>query len=273
MNKQAILLPGVGNARELGGYRIKDQVIRRNVLLRTGTLVQAAPEAIELLSSTYKLQTVVDFRMSSEQRIVKDPEIPGAAYVHLPVFEMEDMMEGAAPEQLEFYKKNSGNRMALFEFCYENQLLDDQLYVQFLAFEKGKKAYRRFFELLTESEEGRAFLWHCADGKDRAGCGAMLLLFALGADRELVMQDYLLTNEFNAASLEGIRAKVAPLGMPEDKLNLLLFMSGGVQPEYMNSAIDFMIREYGSVLQYLEQELGVGRPMQEELKRRFLVTE
>jgi len=273
MEKQGIDLPGIGNARELGGYRIKDKVIRRGVLLRTGKLDQAASEALKLLQDKYRLQTIVDFRMSTEKTGQSDPEIPGAEYVHLPVFEIEDMMEGIDPGLLAFYMEHATDRMALFELSYEQKLVDEKLYVRFLLGDRGKHAVREFFRLLMELEKERAILWHCADGKDRTGCAAMLILFALGADRELVLRDYLLTNEYNAPILEAIRAKVAPMRMPEDKLKLLLFMSGGVFPEYMDHAIDALCEHYGSVQGYLEEEIGLGKYELEKLKEAFLVTD
>ena len=270
MNEQAIILPGVGNARELGGYRIGDKTVRKGRLLRTGKLTQATPEAITLLSEKYRVQAIVDFRMSSEEHNNPDPEIPGVIYRHLPVFEIEEMMEGASPESIAFYGEHVNDRMAMFEYCYEHKVIDENLYVKFILNDRGRETVREFFRLLLEVEEGRSFLWHCSDGKDRAGCGAMLILSVLGADRELILKDYLLTNEFNAGKLDALRAKVAPMNMPGDKLNLLLFMSGCVFPAYMESIIDAMTERYGSVIGYLEKEIGIDEEKREKLKKAFL---
>ena len=43
--EQAIALKGVGNARQLGGYRIGNRRIRDGLLLRTAGLDRIAPEA------------------------------------------------------------------------------------------------------------------------------------------------------------------------------------------------------------------------------------
>ena len=119
-------------------------------------------------------------------------------------------------------------------------------------------------------EQGRAILWHCADGKDRTGCAAMLLLFALGASRETVMEDYLLTNVFNAQKLEVIRQRVAPLGSEPKKLETLLFLSGGVIEGYLTRAIEAMNREFGGVQGYLSEALGIGEIEISELRCRLL---
>ena len=270
MNRQEIVLPGVGNARELGGYIIGGRRVKDGVLLRSAGLNQAAPEALDALQNQYRVQTVIDFRMSAEQGTLPDPEIPGARNIHLPVIEMEDMLAGVDPELGAKYGGSNMDRKALYSFAYESGMLSDRLYFQFLLPERARKAWRTFFEALLALDDGRAILWHCTDGKDRTGCAAMLTLFALGADRETVLRDYLMTNDYNAPGLVTIRQEIAPQGWPEEKVNAMLFMSRGVFAAYMDNAIDALIREYGSVSEYLRQAIGVGKEEIEALRRKLL---
>ena len=270
MMEQAIALGGVGNARELGGYRIGDRRVRHGVLLRTAALDRIAPEGIRALQEQYRVQTVVDLRMSEERHALPDPEVPGAQNLHLPVVEMEDMMADVDPELMEQFNSGGMDRMAMFEIAYEQGFMSERTYIDFLLGQRGKAAYRAFFRALLQLPEGRAILWHCTDGKDRTGCAAMLTLFALGADRETVLHDYLLTNEYNARLLEALRQKVAPLNFPPEKLDALLFMSGGVDERYMNRAIDALIESYGSVQGYLAEALGVREAETDALRRKFL---
>ena len=274
MLEQAIALNGVGNARELGGYKIGNRRIKSGILLRTAVLERIAPEAAEALQSRYHIQTLIDLRMSIERDMKPDPAIPGAQYLHLPVIEMEDMIAaipgGVDPAMMEAYTNPSQDRMKLFNMAYEYGFLNDRLYIGFLLGAPGRAAFRAFFQALLNLEEGRAVLWHCTDGKDRTGCAAMLTLFALGADRETVYRDYLLTNAFNARMLEAIRQRVAPYGFPEEKLKALIIMSGGVDAVYMDNALDALTREFGGVMGYLSEALGVGNAEIEQLRRRFL---
>ena len=269
MLEKSISLQGVGNARQLGGYRIGDKRIRDVILIRTAALNQATPEALEALQNKYRIQTVIDLRMSQEQNHIPDPAIPGAMNIHLPVIEMEDMLTDVDPKLIEQFSDPQMDRMVMFNMAYETGMLNEKLYTDFLLKDRGRVAYRGFFEALLDLQEGRAILWHCTDGKDRTGCAAMLVLLALGADRETVLHDYMLTNVYNAQLLEGIRQKVAPLGMPDEKLNALLFMSGGVAETYMDNAIDALKREFGGVRGYL-QELGIGEREISELRGRLL---
>lgn len=267
---QSISLPGVFNARELGGYRIGGKRIKSGVLIRTAMLGNASPEALDAFQKQYRLQTVIDLRTSMENGAQPDPVIPGAENIHLPPLEMEDMLAGIDPALIEKFCDPSLERMTLFHVFYEGGVLSDRLYERFLLSDCGKRAWKAFFQALLALQDDRAVLWHCTDGKDRTGCAAMLILFALGADRDTVMRDYLLTNEYSAARLNAIRRKIAPQGWPKEKVNGLLFMSGGVFEAYMANAIDTLIEEYGSVEAYLRQELGVGSAETEVFRMKFL---
>lgn len=272
MPRQAIDIPGVGNARELGGYAVGETRVKEGVLLRSAGLANVTPEAIERLQNMYRVQTVIDFRMSVEQGVRPDPKVPGAEGVHVPVVELEDF---SAPEELrrrvgELFGDMGANRMELFEIVYGLGMVGPELYVRFLTGERGRKGFAAFFQKLLELEEGRAILWHCTDGKDRTGCAAMLVLFALGATRETVLADYLLTNEYNAAVLDAVRKQVAAHPMPAEKRDALLFMSGGVLEGYLARAIEVLEEGYGSVEGYLREEIGVGEEERERLRSVFL---
>lgn len=273
MLKHAIDLPGIGNARELGGYVIGKKRVKEGVLLRAADLSKASFETTEVLRDTYHVQTIVDFRMSIEQRNLPDPAVPGATHCSLAVVEMEDfpVPEGADPSVIELLNDPTANRMALFDAAYEFGMVGPEVYVSFLLGERGKAAFADFFRMLLELGDGRAILWHCTDGKDRTGCAAMLVLFALGASRKTVLEDYLLTNDYNAAVVEAVRQRVAGYPMPQEKLDALLFMSGAVVEDYMVHAIDVLEERYGSVEGYLANELGVGKAELSLLRNKFLV--
>ena len=98
----------------------------------------------------------------------------------------------------------------------------------------------------------------------------MLLLSALGASRETIIADYMLTNEYNAGRIELIRQKTAAYRMPPDKLDALMFMSGAVVERYMTNAIDVLTEKYGSVEGYLRDELNIGYAELKELRDKYL---
>ena len=274
MLRQAIDLPGVGNARELGGYAAGAGRVRDGVLIRTAGLGKVTLEALKRLRDEYRVQYVVDFRMSAERRALPDPVIDGAENLGLSVVEMDDFAipEGVDPSLIKVLTEPGADRMVLFETSYAYGMLGPQVYVDFLLGERGKRAYAAFFQALLRLDEGRALLWHCTDGKDRTGCAAMLVLGALGASRETVLADYLLTNEYNASVVDAVRGQAEALGMPAEKADAFVFMCGGVVERYMVQAMETLEERYGGVTGYLADELGVGESELAELRRKFLVT-
>ena len=272
MNNQVIHLPGVSNARQLGSYRIGDKTIKKDMLLRTGRLGEATEEAIRSLSETYHLQYVVDFRMNDEADLSPDPTISGAENIHLSVMETEDMTTANVDSDfLEKYTDPNTTAMERFRLMYDEDMINDSMYVDFLRKDRGKVAYRGFFKALLSLDDGRAILWHCTDGKDRTGLGAMLILSALGAPRELILEDYMLTNEMNKEKLDAVRAEVRPHNLTPDQTEAICFLSGGVIRGYMEKALDYLDETYGSVKGYIKDELSVSEEGIRDLQRLLLV--
>ena len=288
MTDHLLELPGIPNARELGGYAAGGKAIKKGLLIRTARIDQAEAEAVSILQKRYHLQTIVDFRMTEEKSLMPDPDVPGCENLFHSVMDLKEAVEGnpevikrsgGSAEKalagigkiLSKYTDPSADRIALLNGMCESGILKTDIYQGFLLNERGKEAYRAFFRAVLELDSDRAILWHCTDGKDRTGCAAMLLLFALGASRETVMEDYLITNKVNEKKLAAAREQAEACHLEGDKLDLLLFISGGAIESFMNRAIDTLDERYGSVEGYLEQELGVGKAELAELRGRYLV--
>ena len=146
----------------------------------------------------------------------------------------------------------------------------DQMYVDFLSSDAGKAGYSRFFQALLALPEDRAILFHCSQGKDRTGCGAMLILFALGADEETVMADFLLTNVYNAALIAEEREYLIENGIGEEELDAYMKTMDQVYPEFLANAVQWMTETCGSPLDYIIRELGVTEQEIQALRDKFL---
>ena len=270
--RQSINLKSVGNARELGGYPAAEgKRVRSGVLLRTAALVKLSPEDAQRLEREYHLAAVVDLRTEAEQRLQPDPHISGAQNYTLSIMEMRDI-PGVTDEALQLYldTRNQGDGMALLNMTLEMDLIDEFFYVTLLTSERGKAGYRRFFRLLLELEAEKAVLWHCTDGKDRTGIAAMLLLAALGVDRETILADYLLTNEYNARQLAMVQTAFAQRELNEHQRRMLSFVTGGVEAVFLDNAIAALEKRWGSVDGYLAAELGVGAAERRALREKCL---
>jgi protein-tyrosine phosphatase len=270
MIKNAIELPGINNARELGGYSCGDSYIKKGMLIRCGSLVSASPKTFRILSEKYRVQTIIDFRMKAEQYSCPDPVINGAKGIGLSVVELEDFPD-VGTEFFEEFVKPDADRMKLFELSYQAGVITYDIYDMFLLSERGKAAYRKFFEILLETDPDRgAVLWHCTDGKDRTGCAAMLLLSALGADRKTILYDYMLTNEFNREMLDYLKETAQKSGMSREKLEALYFINGGVAESYMLRALEVLDERYGGAVGYLREELSIGDNEINLLRKKYL---
>ncbi|MBQ9382676.1 MAG: tyrosine-protein phosphatase [Ruminiclostridium sp.] len=265
-------LTGVGNARELGGYRSADgRTVRNGVLLRTAALGNATEEDIGILREKYHLAVVADLRTDTEAEKVPDPGIDGVRNLRLPIMDAELLAERSVRmSELLAESEDPTDRMTQLLAAVDAGIVSDRMYVEFLMGKQGKENYRKLFEELLALPEGQSLLFHCSQGKDRTGVAAMLILSALGVDEETVMADYLLTNEYNAELIAGERRTLAERGIPEDKIDTYLMAMDRVSPETMTNALNRLKEDYGSVEGYLAQELGVGETELTVLKDKFL---
>lgn len=268
MEQQSIGLENVSNARELGGYPIGDRHIRRGLLLRSGRLYSVSDRDIQTLSEKYRLGVIADLRMAAEQEECPDRPVLGAVHELLPV--MEFVEADMSPDMLAFIDSDT-DRVAWIQSAEDLGFLNDRFYIDFLRPEMGRAAYRRFFQILLDLPEDRAVLWHCTDGKDRTGVAAMLLLSALGADRDLIMRDYLLTNTFNAEKLKAGRKALSGIPLSKERREIYLFSTaGGVYARFLENAMADLVSAYGSIEGYLSAELGIGPEERDFLRRKYL---
>ena len=271
MLKNEILLPGVQNSRELGGYPAGGRIVKNGVLIRTGELVYATPEAKLKLSETYHVKYIVDFRMKSEAMQAPDPIIPGADNHNYPVVEFEDYfaMLGNSDIPKDILSQPM-DKSQLIEMAYERGLIGPHMYSMYLLGDRGKKAYKDFFSLLIEVDpEKSAVLWHCTDGKDRTGIAAALLLAALGADMKTILDDYMLTNVYNSNKIDAIKSKYSDC--TQEKQDVMIFTGGGVIDSYLINAFSSINKQFGSVEGYLTDGLGLKYSDLIQLREKFTI--
>ncbi len=266
--EQSINLTSIGNARELGGFSVGDAVVKHGVLLRTASLTSISDEDMDRLTKEYHLYAVMDLRMSSERKHAPDMDIPGVENLFFPVVELEDYEDGGVNMGRALADPDI-DRFEIMKIAVQAGMLDEHLYERFLFSDRGKKAYRDMFATLLELPEGRSVLWHCTDGKDRAGVASMLVLAALGADRDVIIRDYMLTNVYNQKKIDEHREALRGSLLTPEYQEIAMFGYGAVYEKYMINALTAMEDRYGSTTGYISEELGVGEPELEELHRKF----
>ncbi|MEN9631176.1 MAG: hypothetical protein RJA10_4404, partial [Pseudomonadota bacterium] len=104
-------------------------------------------------------------------------------------------------------------------------------------------------------------VFHCTAGKDRTGVAAALILLALGVPRDVVLQDYLLSNELYRR----------PPGLPHsDTPPEALAVLWRVQAGFLDAALDAVDADHGGLDGYLRHRLGVGPSARDVLRQRYL---
>lgn len=265
--KQSIPLKSIQNARELGGYLNADgRRIKDGVLLRTANLHGISDEDIRLLTDTYHVQHIVDFRLGMELSGAEDPPINGAEYHHINVIDISGMCAetGAAPDMAQL------DAMQIIEFSLQSGMVNENMYIGFLANDTGKEAYSEFFRILLSADPERAVLWHCTSGKDRTGLAAMLLLSALGVDEETIIADYLLTNDYYAPRIAGMKQLLNSKGCDDAYIDRAILVFDAVNERYMRNAIAYLKKEYGSVVGYIRDGLSISQAEINSLKEKLL---
>ncbi len=265
--KQSIPLKSIRNSRELGGYEVSGgKTVKKGVLLRTASLNGISDEDHRTLTDVYRTEHIIDFRMPMEMKDAEDPAIDGAEYHHVDVIDPA-FMAGADPSGFNIKKIDL---IEMINLAQQAGMLDENMYVLFLKTQTGRDAYAEFFRILINADPGRAVLWHCTGGKDRTGIAAMLLLSALGADEELVINDYLLTNVYNAQRIEGTKQYLRAKGCDDATIAKAILVFDAVDERFMRNAVGYLKNEYGSVTGFIRDGLNISQAEIEHLKEKYL---
>ena len=269
VESQTLGMETLGNARELGGLRTADgRTVKRGVLLRSAKPCGASDSDRARLTAAYHLAVITDFRMSYERALEPNPEIAGVSDIWCPIIDEDLVRANLSGEKAT--QMQAGSAFEKLKIAVDSGIVGEDMYVNFLSGAQGKKGYNEFFAQLKALPAGSSLLFHCTQGKDRTGLGAMLILSALGVDEETIMADYLLTNEFNAKLIEKERAMLSSYNLSEEQTALYLSVMDYVNPVFMQKALTWLKTAYGSPLGYIQQELGVTDADLEALKAKFL---
>lgn len=257
------------NARDLGGLvGHRGKVIRSGRLLRTAHLHDASDEDIRRLREEFKLRRIFDFRSLGESEFLPDREVEGATYHSLPTIDMraEQQTGRAIPEEAFL---DLERHIVNYSFYPEVQEMARMMYPSLIRSEFSQLQYAAFLRLIVETPEG-AVLWHCFQGKDRTGWGAAYILFALGVEREAIIEDFDRSNLAYRALVERLNADIIARGGGEAEMDVIqAFM--GVSTKNFRSTLDLIDREYGGMNNYLHEVLLLSREDVETLRRRYLV--
>ena len=255
-------LDGAVNVRDIGGYRTSYGLqVTRGRLFRGDALSQLTGPDTERLDRL-GLRTVIDFRTPGEVLVAGADRLPfGTEIVRLPVGggDLGSICELIAGGDHERQWRELGDGRAASLMVAINR--------GFVADARQREAFGAALRLACSPRQ-LPLLYHCSGGKDRAGWMTAIVLTLLGVPREVVLRDYLLSNDFHRTDYQKLRYDLVKTGIVADPELLRPIMEES--PTYLGAAFEEAERRYASFGGFVAHELEVGDAMLGELRRALL---
>jgi protein-tyrosine phosphatase len=247
-------MENIYNFRDFGGYQAQDgTVVKKGLLYRCASLAYASDNDLKELSSL-GIRTICDLRSRMEKKNEPD-RIPAHSDIKIISIPIKGTRDGDAGlfSQLTSFIFGKGRNINFHEYTIE-------LYQDYV-----KEFRSEFLEILKLAADSSnlPILIHCTAGKDRTGLACSLIQLALEVPLELVIKDYLLTNEYLQGFKEDMLKKLryAPLFGISKQRFLPLFEA---RPEYLQVALDQIRKDYGNLENYIHD--GLEFPVEDRLK-------
>ena len=270
-SQRAIAFEEIENARDMGTLVMQDgQTVRTGMLVRSGCLAKATDSDVAVLKDKYHLTDVFDFRFEAEANAAPDRIIDGVSYTHLstlPKALIEGFSSSGRSDSVKMDKKSMMETLMKYAFEPKAQTMVRQLYPAIVTDSTAQHYYGEFLRGVLRAEGG--VLWHCSQGKDRAGWASAFLLAALGASRETIVEDFDLSNQSYARQAEALIAKIQGKDGSDGAVAFIRAMVG-VSRENFEATLDLIDQRYGSLSGYIENQLGFSKEEQQQLKEKYL---
>ena len=269
-SQRAITFDGIENARDMGTLIMQNwQTVRTGMLVRSGNLSKATDGDVAVLKEKYRLTNVFDFRFEAEANAAPDRIIDGVSYTHLSTLP-QAFIQGFSSNRPDSAKMDTRDMLAVlmkYAFDPQAQTMARRLYPAIVTDSTAQRYYGTFLRGVLRAKGG--VLWHCSQGKDRAGWASAFLLAALGASRETIVEDFDLSNQSYAPQVEALTAKVQGKDGSDEAVAFIRAMVG-VSRENFEAALDLIDQRYGSLSAYIEDQLGFSREEQQQLRIKYL---
>ena len=238
ISRRFLDLEGSFNTRDIGGYPTRDGAVTAwNSIYRSDHLNLLTDRDLDKISSL-GIQTVIDLREPGRRDAYPNRLPEGVVSRNLPIY------DDTKPLHLPVLIRRSS---------ISSHFLAS--YVEYL--EEWGERFVPIFEVLADPD-AYPVLYHCSNGKDRAGVLTALLLDLAGVNRELIISDFSLSNHPIDDVIEKFieheeGTMLMRVGVPRDELAELM----GVRSQWIISLLEHIDSTYGSTRQYLSH-IGVA---------------
>lgn len=246
--KRHVVLQGAANFRDLGGYQTTDgHNVKWGEVYRSADISKLTEADLAKLKGL-NLSYDVDLRGRRESAQAPDRLNAGTDYILCP----------AGSDNIDWAKsisKLKGNQADSLMLAYYSN-------TQYLA-----DRYKPFFEKLLGLPQGQGLVFHCTAGKDRTGIGSALFLYSLGVPYDTIVSDYLASNYYRKDANSKLEAQMVQNMHLDPEVAKSM---AGVKKEYLDATFDAIKKQYGSVDNYLKNQLGLDDQKMTALREKFL---
>jgi protein-tyrosine phosphatase len=236
-----VVLDGATNVRDLTWALSASRQLGTKRLFRSANLDQLSAQG-RLAFAELRVGVVIDLRGKREAAAA--PEFEGTKRVHLPI---EPTVVAKVLQHHAAGTLNVASAIGIMESTYRHFIVNHT------------EVFTGVFRQVLQAKK-RPVLFHCAAGKDRTGVAAALILTAMGVAPSVVMEDYLLSNQFYRPPSLGVSH------FPDEVRDAIL----KVRPSYLEAALGAMIEVSGGADQYLEKALGIGVREREAIREAMI---
>jgi len=271
--RRVLPLEGGSNFRDLGGYPAADgKEVKRGLLFRSGAMTGLTEKDVAYLED-FGFESVVDLRSDQELELYPNhwAETAGLNYVHHEYSMMEMMKQAKAMED--------GDRVVGEAESSSVPRGYSGMYLTMMDFLKPQLTL--YFDTLLNGAVPAVV--NCSAGQDRTGVTSSLLLSVLGVDRELILEDYLLSTDFRRPLNEKGNVDLKDAAKTNAFAAMMLqYSAGQPHPERPNPLVtaegkpfvaftlETIEARYGSVANYLQKEIGLSAEEQAQLRDMYL---
>jgi protein-tyrosine phosphatase len=235
-SQRLVRMQGALNFRDAGGYTTQNgkQVVWGKVF-RSADISKLTDTDLQLMASKH-IYTVIDFRGVKESAAAPDKLLPATDYTLCPAGSdsLPDM------KQIAQLVKQGG----FLEKFYGDASLPYY----------GAR-YKPFFQKLLSLPDTAAILYHCTGGRDRTGMASALFLYALGVPESTIEADFTASNIYLVPMHTRMYQGMSQ-GMGLDMATVKKEME--LRPELLRIFFGTIKSKYGTIEQFMEQELSVG---------------
>jgi len=267
-------LTGTINLRDLGGYTTdQGQVVKWGQLYRSDHLTKLTQEDIVTLERI-GIKTIIDLRSDHEKSVYPNQEIGTVEYLLNcnPESHFAELAGNAINLEAENKKLIEDIERGVVDASVVNGsgAVSIKSYENFVDDQKSQEAFGEMLKWLAQPES-IASIHHCRGGKDRTGFGSMLILALLGVNEDQIMTDYLITKSVREErNLIKLR-QYQKLTDNQDYLDYLMALIDA-RADYLKAAMNKIKEEYGGVINYATNYLGLSLAEIDQMKKLYLET-